>query len=567
MSRRVEIMSNIDKFWLHMDHPTNLMIITGYLAFDEPLDFQRLLKTFEKRLLCYERFKKRVIRPLSGIGNATWELDPKFDLRSHLHRVALPSPGDKETLQELISDLTATPLDPTKPLWQAHYIENYNNGGSVLFCRIHHCIADGIALIRLLLSMADLEPDANWSDGIPEKKGKQASGLEFFPSLEGMMEKFRDAQRQVGRFGKLLAKELEQSISNPAHVFDRAKTVSKYTFDAAGVISKILLLPADRKTVFRGQLGVRKSVSWSNPLPLDDIKNIGKYFNATINDILVSMVTGALRRYLQQCNNLVGDLDIRMAMPVNIRPLDAPIELGNQFSLVLVSLPVHIDDPVLRIREIQRRIRELKDSPDALVAYTLLNVLGVSSTKLAKFGATMFANKMTGVMSNVPGPRQPLYFAGKEITDIMFWVPRIGGLGLGISIISYNGKVSLGICTDTGLVADPNSILRHFENEFRMLHGMYKAGQIERDPLVINDRFQDAANVRDAYDDPAYKGAPVQAIRCNAMTQKGTRCQNRAATDSIYCTMHLSKYESLSDLKPTSESDKPDKTDQGASAG
>ncbi|MGB9499823.1 MAG: WS/DGAT domain-containing protein [Dissulfuribacterales bacterium] len=101
----------------------------------------------------------------------------------------------------------------------------------------------------------------------------------------------------------------------------------------------------------------------SDPIPVADIKAIGKYFGATINDTLVSMVTGALRRYLQQCNNLVGDLDIRVAMPINIRPLEAEIELGNQFSLILVALPVHIDDPVLRIREVQHRINDLKDSP------------------------------------------------------------------------------------------------------------------------------------------------------------------------------------------------------------
>lgn len=563
MTRHVEIMSNMDKFWLHMDHPTNLMIITGFLAFDEPLDFERLVKTFETRLLCYERFKKRVIRPISGIGNATWELDPKFDLRSHVHRIALPSPGDKECLQELISDLTATPLDPTKPLWQAHYIENYNNGGSVLFCRIHHCIADGIALIRLLLSMTDTEPNAVWSDHIPEKRGEKTSLINFLAPFEGVLKKVNRARSQANRMAKLLSREIETSLSNPAHVFGRAKTAGKFTIDATSVISKILLLPADRKTVFRGQLGIRKSVSWCHPLPLGDIKAIGKYFDATINDILVSMVTGALRRYLQQCNNLVGDLDIRMAMPVNIRSLDSPIELGNQFSLVMVSLPVHIDDPVLRIREIQRRIKELKGSPDAVVAYTLLSALGLSSTSLAKFGANLLANKLTGVMSNVPGPQQPLYFAGKEVKDIMFWVPRIGGLGIGISIISYNGKVSLGICTDSGLVADPNSILRHFENEFRMLHGMYKAGQIDKDPLVINDRFKDTIRAAGT-DDTKQRGASVQAIRCKAVTVKGTQCQNRAATDSIYCTIHLSKYETLSDLKVPS---KADGTDQEASTG
>ena len=165
---------------------------------------------------------------MSGVGNATWEMDPTFDLRSHIHRVALPSPGDKETLQELISDLTATPLDPTKPLWQAHYIENYNNGGSVLFMRIHHCIADGIALIRLLLSMADLEPDAVWQSNITEKKGEMTSKFDFFPPLEGAFKKLDRARRRAFKVGSFIAKEIESSLSNPSHVIDRAKLVSKY---------------------------------------------------------------------------------------------------------------------------------------------------------------------------------------------------------------------------------------------------------------------------------------------------------------------------------------------------
>jgi len=526
-----------------MDHPTNLMVITGFLQFDEPLDFKRLVETLKNRLLCYERFKKRVVRPMSGVGNACWELDPKFDIRSHLHRIALPSPVNKETLQELISDLTATPLDPTKPLWQAHYIENFEGNGSVLFIRIHHCIGDGISLIRVLLSTADLQPESAWKASVSESKGEKEASLLFGP-FEKTFKKLTRAKRRAAKLGGFISKEIESTIAHPSHIVDRARLVGKYAVDAMAVISKILLLPADRKTVFKGELGIRKSVAFSDPIPVPDIKSIGKYFKATINDILVSMVTGALRRYLQQSNNLVGDLDIRMAMPINIRPLDAEISLGNQFSLILVALPVHIDDPVLRIREVQRRISDLKEAPDAVVAYALLNALGVSSAKLAKTAATMFANKTTGVMSNVPGPQIPLYFSGKEIKNIMFWVPRIGGLGLGISIISYNGKVSLGIATDTGLVHDPKSILDNFVNEYRMLLGMYRAGQIEKDPLVINDRFKDTAEItRDET-----RGGSIQAIRCKAITRNGAQCHNRAATDSLYCTLHQTKYESFADL-------------------
>ena len=541
MRKQVEIMSSIDNFWLHMDHPTNLMIITGFLQFEKPIDFERLKQTVKNRLLCYDRFKKRVVRPITGVGNSIWEMDPRFDLRSHLHRVALPAPGDKEALQELISDLTATPLDPTKPLWQLHYVENCENGGSVLFARIHHCIGDGIALIRLLLSLTDIEPNAVWSDGLCEPKTEKETRFDLFPPLESALKKITRAKRRAQKVARFMTKEIETSLSNPYHIVSRTKTVTKFALDVATVMSKILLLPADRKTVFKGDLGVRKSVTWSAPIPLNDIKVIGKYFNATINDILTSLVTGALRRYLQQCNNLVGDLDIRMAMPINIRPIDGNIELGNQFSLILVALPVHIDDPVLRIREVQRRINDLKEAPDAAVAYAVLNALGVSSAKLAKTAATLFANKTTGVFSNVPGPRQPLYFCGEKINNIMFWVPRIGGLGIGISIISYNDGVSLGIATDTGLVQDPKAILDHFTNEYRMLLGMYKAGQIEKKPLVINDRSMDPP----VYDANEEKMASVQSIRCKAITRSGTQCHNRAATNSIYCTLHLSKYETL----------------------
>jgi WS/DGAT/MGAT family acyltransferase len=497
------------------------------------------------------------------VGNAVWELDPKFDIRSHLHRIALPSPGNKEALQELISDLTATPLDPTKPLWQAHYIENFQNGGSVLFVRIHHCIGDGVSLIRVLLSMADIEPNAIWTDRVCEIKGEKEDSA-FFPPFEKAFKKINRAKRRAIKVGDFISKEIESSISRPSHIIERAKLVGKYAIDATAVISKIMLLPADKKTVFKGELGIRKSVAYSDPIPVPDIKSIGKYFKATINDILVSMVTGALRRYLQQCNNLVGDLDIRMAMPVNIRPLDSEIKLGNQFSLILVGLPVHIDDPVLRIREVQRRINDLKNAPDAAVAYALLNVLGVSSAKLAKTAATMFANKTTGVMSNVPGPQQPLFFAGKEIKDIMFWVPRIGGLGLGISIISYNGKISLGIATDTGLVHDPKAILDNFIKEYRMLLGMYRAGQIEKDPLIINDRFKDTAEITKE----ETKGGTIQAIRCKAITRSGSQCHNRAATDSLYCTIHQNKYESFADLKEESDTKGPkDKEGKEANAG
>jgi diacylglycerol O-acyltransferase / wax synthase len=162
-------MSNADNFWLSMDEPTNLMVITGFMEFKQPLDFNRLYATIDSRLASFPRFQRKIVQPKSGLGVPNWEEDKHFDLRSHLQRIALPAPGDKTELQEVIANLTVAPLDPYKPLWQVHLIENYGDG-CILFFRIHHCITDGIAGIYVLLSMADQDPDAPWPKSRPKKK-------------------------------------------------------------------------------------------------------------------------------------------------------------------------------------------------------------------------------------------------------------------------------------------------------------------------------------------------------------------------------------------------------------
>ena len=166
-----ERMNHADNFWYCMDEPNNLMVITAFMEFEEPLDFNRLYATVESRLASFPRFQKRVVRPRSGIGLPTWQTDPNYDLRSHLQRVALPDPGGKSELQEMIANLMVSPLDPNRPLWKVHLIENYGKG-CVLFFRIHHCIGDGIALTHVLLSTADKDPDAPW----PKKQEKRKPG-------------------------------------------------------------------------------------------------------------------------------------------------------------------------------------------------------------------------------------------------------------------------------------------------------------------------------------------------------------------------------------------------------
>jgi WS/DGAT/MGAT family acyltransferase len=228
----------------------------------------------------------------------------------------------------------------------------------------------------------------------------------------------------------------------------------------------MVLLPPDPDTVFKGKLGRSKRAAWSEPLPLEDFKAVGKSFGATVNDVLVAVATGALRRYMESRGQPTEGISIRASVPVNLRPLDQAHKMGNAFGLVFLTLPIGIVDPVQRVLSIKEEMDELKRSPEAMVAFGVLSVIGLAPVEVEQLGLRFFGSKATAVLTNVPGPRQPLYMAGRKIDKVMFWVPQSGHLGLGISILSYDGGVMLGIATDAGLVPDPERIVENFAVEF-----------------------------------------------------------------------------------------------------
>ena len=515
-----EPMNKSDNFWLCMDEPTNLMVICALMEFDQRMDTDRVQDIVEERLLCFDRFKKKIVRPVSGMGVPNWEFDETFDIRSHLQRVALPSPGDKRELKEMISNLMSTPLDVTKPPWQFHIIENYGQG-CVLFARIHHCIADGIALIHVLLSLTDEDPDVPSAPTKPEKKKTKHDFGAFLP-IAPVIKRVRKAAKTTQKIGKALLDEVIKSVSDPVHLIELTRFAAGLTADAATVLSKLTIMPSDPDTAFKGKLGIRKSVAWTEPMPLDVIKAIGRAIDkSTINDVLIATVAGALRHYLKKRDSRVNELDLRVTVPVNIRKPGTEFELGNKFSTVFLSLPVYIEDPVLRLKEVKRRMDHLKKSPDAAVVFGVLNAIGVMPPDMAKRASHFFGNKASGVLTNVPGPRQPLFFAGNKIKSMMFWVPRSGKIGLGISLISYAGTVTVGVATDEGLLADPEVLLEGFEKELNHLVELVKSGKISDEPLVLHDRYQET--------------------RCKGMTKSGSRCKRRAVAGSKYCTTHQSE--------------------------
>jgi diacylglycerol O-acyltransferase / wax synthase len=467
-----EDMSNVDTAWLRMELPNNLMMITGVFIFEQPLDFERFKTTLEQRFLCFERFRQRVVEPRLGLGSPRWEIDPQFDIANHVHRIALPTPGDQQSLQELVSDLMSTPLDYSKPLWQFHLAEGFQ-GGSAWIARMHHCIGDGIALMRVLLAMSDDSPDVVWQPPVEEEE-EQRPGRSPWRIITGPASAAIGATRRVT--GAVVGGSLDL-MSNPSQALDYARLARETTM----ALGRLLLLPPDPKTIYKGPLSVPKVAAWSDAIPLPKVKAIGRATGATVNDVLLSAVAGALRRYAQEREQGVDGLNVRGVIPVNLRQESAKITLGNRFGLVFLSLPLGIDDPLERLFELKRRMDDLKDSQEAVVAFGILNAIGMAPGEIENIVVNIFGAKATAVMTNVPGPRQQIYFAGAPVRQMMFWVPQSGRLGLGVSIFSYNDQVWLGVATDQALTPDPETIVAYYGDEIAQLYALTQ--QVAEGPL------------------------------------------------------------------------------------
>lgn len=503
MTLHREPMANVDCAWLRMDDPTNLMMITGVLTFATPLSYDQVRQIIEERLLKFARFRQRACVPHSSLGSPHWEDDPHFDIEEHLRLATLPPPGDQQALQQVVSDLMSVQLNPVRPLWQMHLVENYD-GGSALIARLHHAIADGLALVAVLLSLTD---DA--TDATPVVTGTDRSR----PRPRGRV-------KRVAHGARVLAGELAHeslvAVRDPGRVVDIAK------LGASGVVRliQILLRQPDPDTLYKGPLGIEKRAAWSQPIALQDVKAVASVMGGTVNDVLLTAVAGGLRSYLLQREQPVDGLSFHAVVPFNLRSLDEPLTLGNKFGLVFLELPVGVADPVERMEALKAHMDSLKASPEPMAIYALLNVVGMGPVEIENLLVTIFGTKATGVMTNVPGPRKQLYLGGSPLRDVMFWVPQSGRLGLGVSIISYNNKVLVGIVTDAGLIPDPESVVCAYEQSFAEMANLLAMVRADGHPPL------------------AAVSAPAQVVRCQATTRSGNRCRNRAQPNSAFCHIH-----------------------------
>jgi WS/DGAT/MGAT family acyltransferase len=446
-----------------MDSDHNRMMIVGVWTLRPRIDYDVLCARVEERLLKYPRFRQRVVEDPTG---ATWvDMGRKLDVRQQVVREKLPrhgKGGEQAALQERVGELAMEPLDRSRPLWQMHLVEDYD-GGSALVFRIHHCIADGIALIAVTMSLVDGGAPP------PERKKRQLPASPEQWVAETLVKPFTDiAVKALDTAGEGAVKSLGL-LMDPAKGMSGSADLARLAFQVTSDAAAMLLMPDDSRTRLKGKPAGSKRVAWCEPLPLEEVKAVSKALNCSINDVLLSCVAGAIGEYLRHQGDATAGIEIRAMVPVNLRPMEQAHKLGNRFGLVPLVLPVGMDNPIERVYEVRRRMKQLKGSTQPVLAFAVLTVAGLMVKPVQDAILDLFAKKATAVMTNVPGPREKLKFLGSSLDQQMFWVPQSGDIGLGVSILSYGGSVQFGVISDAALCPQPQKIIDEFVPEFARL--------------------------------------------------------------------------------------------------
>ena len=450
-----ERMASGDAAWLHMDRPTNLMVVNSVFWFEDPLDWDAVVAVLEERLVApFPRFRQRVLDPPLTFGELSrprWQDVPGFRIEDQITRTRLAGGDRDEALHRYASERAGEPLDPSRPLWELHLLDGYGAGSAVLL-RTHHALADGIALVQVLLHVADPPAEGRHPGQLPlEPAGDRPAGA-VVRRLEALGRRAREAPASL--------------LPTPGRVAE----VVAATRSNAAMLRKLGFGLPDDSGALRRPLGVQKRLTWSEAMPLDDVKRVGRATSSTVNDVALALIAGALRRYLAEAGRPCDAM--RAVVPFNLRPLDQPLprSLGNRFGLVFVDLPVDVADRRERVVAVRDRMATIKASAEGLVVYGGFSLIsGRTPVQVAQAWLELFARKASAVVTNIAGPRERLSLAGTPLTGFMLWVPTSGSIGVGLSIVTYAGRLSLGVAVDPNVVPDGEQLLDALRTEMAEL--------------------------------------------------------------------------------------------------
>lgn len=437
----MERLTGLDASFLYFETPSTHLHVGGIMVLDpstskSEYSFEWVCDQVNRRLVPHEEFRRRPVRVPFNLHHPVWIEDPHFDLRRHVKRIGAPAPGGMEELAELAGEILSIPLDRTKPLWEMWVVEGLENGHVGLIAKMHHATIDGVTGANLMVHLFDLEADAE-EPPLPElPEGEHIpSDLEL-----------------VGYAVRSRALRPLQLVRALRDTGEAVVNVARRRRSGGGGMPTPFTAP---RTSFNGAITPRRSVGFSS-IALEDVKQVKDALGCTVNDIVLAVCGGALRRYLEARGETL-DKPLLAACPVSMHGGDSPTGV-NQVSAMFASLATDIDDPVERVREINKVSRAAKEEHSAIGATFLQNWAEFSGPNLGYAFRLYSRMKLAErhapihnlVISNVPGPPFPLYFGGAKLVALSPLGPIFEGAGLNITVLSYLDSIGFGLhaCPD-----------------------------------------------------------------------------------------------------------------------
>ena len=454
--------------YVHMHVSSTLIFDAGPLrTSDGGVDFAAIRRGTEAFLHRVPRYRQKLFQiPLAQ--HSVWVDDARFDLDFHLRHTALPKPGSEAQLKRLSARIMSQPLDRRRPLWETWIVEGLEGGERfAMITKIHHCMIDGASGVDLFQIMMSPSPEA---EPLPEP-------LPFMP-------------RPTPSRRELLRDELRRTLSIPARAVQDFREFREQAEDfgaelatrARAVVSMVGLAGGADATPLNGSVGPHRKFDWLK-MPLDEVKAIRRALDCTVNDVVLAVVTGAVRNYFLHRAVDPSSVKFRVSSPVSVRSEDQKGKLGNNVSSWIIELPIHEPDPRQQLGLIHEETVRLKETRQALGVQTINKIAEFTPSVLLSLGARANEGQINTIVTNVPGPQLPLYFRGARALEMYPQVPLMEGLGIGIALASYDGTLHWGFNSDPDIVPDADVFVEKVQEAYEAV--AKEAGVERKEPLAV----------------------------------------------------------------------------------
>lgn len=454
-------LSPLDAAFLYFERPLQRLHVGCVAMLDGTLPFPALVDAVGPRLAAIPRYRQRPVRPPLDLAWPRWEDDPHFDLRRHFRHVGVPAPGGMAELHEVVDTLFATPLDDQHPLWETYLIDGLADHRAALLCKVHHAMIDGISGTQVLEAMADERPR---------------------PAANGTPAPAAQPPAATGRPSSIL-----RALASPRALLGRARDA----LAAAATLSPMLWEPISALP-FNGPVTDARRIVWAS-FPVEDFLAMRGAFGCKVNDLVLAVVTGALRRWVEARGMRPEGLRVRTLVPVSVRRPEDHLTLGNLVTSMFPTLPIGIADPIERLRAVSAEMCALKEKGQAQASGVILSLLGAAPAPLAALLGRLMPEKglLNTICTNVPGPRETCHLLGRRIVEIHPIIPLYQQMGAEFAILSYAGTLSITAAVDPTLVPDADAIPGHLEAAVEELRAALRPRAPAPEPVRTAPRVGD----------------------------------------------------------------------------